>query len=319
MRVRLNQLRRMIVPKSTDKPSPADIITGAIIDKLEAGVRPWIKPWRPGLGGRPLRATGDPYRGINCFWLWLVAESAGFNSRTWMTYKQAQSLGAQVREGERSQIAIFYKSYSKTVESPVTGDSADEMRRVLRSYAVFNADQIDGLPERFHPSPLSVVPAADTLPDRARRFVDALPATVNIRGDRAFYDRTADSITMPAIEQFSTRAYWASTLAHEAGHWTGHADRLNRDFGKKFGDEAYAFEELCAEMTAALLGADLMLPTSHLDDHANYIGSWLRVLKRDNRALMTAAAKAEAAAGFLLRATGLAESEITVEPIREAA
>lgn len=130
--------------KTTEKPSPADIITNTIIDRLEAGVRPWVKPWRPGLGGRPLRVTGEPYRGINCFWLWLVADSAGYLSRTWMTYKQAQALGAQVREGERSQIAIFYKSYSKTVESPVTGDSTDETRRVLRSYAVFNADQIDG-------------------------------------------------------------------------------------------------------------------------------------------------------------------------------
>ena len=305
--------------KTTDKPSPADIITGAIIDKLEAGVRPWVKPWRPGLGGRPLRATGEAYRGINCFWLWLVAESAGYNSRTWMTYKQAQALGGQVREGERSQIAIFYKSYSKTVESVVTGDATDELRRVMRSYAVFNADQIDGLPERFRPSPLGLVPPPDMLPERAQRFVDALPATVHIRGDRAFYDRIADSITMPAAEQFSTRAYWASTLAHEAGHWTGHLDRLDRQFGKKFGDDAYAFEELCAEMTSALLGADLELPTAHLDDHASYIASWLRVLKRDSRAVMTAAAKAEAATGFLLRATGLDRAAVPDEPIREAA
>lgn len=305
--------------KTIDKPSPADIITNSIIDKLESGVRPWVKPWRPGLGGRPLRVTGEPYRGINCFWLWLVADSAGYNSRTWMTYKQSQALGAQVREGERSQIAIFYKSYSKTVESLVGGDATDEMRRVLRSYAVFNADQIDGLPERFLPSPLSVVPPADTLPERAQRFVDALPAKVHISGDRAFYDRIADSITMPAIEQFSTRAFWASTLAHEAGHWSGHPDRLDREFGKKFGDEAYAFEEMCAEMTAALLGADLGLPTAHLDDHASYISSWLKVLKRDGRAVMTAAAKAEAAAGFLLRATGLGDADASDEPIREVA
>ena len=93
--------------KTAHKPSPADTITNAIIDKLESGVRPWVKPWRPGLGGRPLRATGDPYKGINCFWLWFCAESAGYRSRTWMTYKQSQALGGQVREGERSQIAIF--------------------------------------------------------------------------------------------------------------------------------------------------------------------------------------------------------------------
>ncbi|PZU06537.1 MAG: antirestriction protein ArdC [Sphingomonas sp.] len=305
--------------KAADKPSPADIITNAIIAKLEAGVRPWVKPWRPGLGGRPLRATGEPYRGINCFWLWLVAESAGYNARTWMTYKQAQALGGQVREGERAQIAIFYKTYSKAVAAPLTGDVVDETRRVLRSYNVFNADQIDGLPERFRPSRLGVVPPADELPERARQFVASLPATVHIGGDRAFYDRIADTITMPAVEQFTTRAYWASTLAHEAGHWTGHPDRLDRQFGKKFGDDAYAFEEMCAEMTAALLGADLALPTAHLDDHANYIGSWLRVLKRDSRAVMTAAAKAEAAAGFLLRATGLADNAPAKEPVREAA
>lgn len=305
--------------KTTDRPTPADIITNTIIDKLEAGVRPWVKPWRPGLGGRPLRATGEPYKGINCFWLWLCAESAGYNSRTWMTYKQAQALGGQVREGERSQIAIFYKSYRATVASVVTGDTADEMRRVLRSYAVFNCDQIDGLSPDFYPPPVNAVPPADQLPPRAQTFIDALPATLYIRGDRAFYDRTADSITMPAIELFATRAYWASTLAHEAGHWTGHPDRLDRAFGKRFGDDAYAFEELCAEMTAALLGADLGLPTSHLDDHAAYIDSWLKVLRKDSRAIMTAAAKAEAAAGYLLRATGLAASAERQYQIREAA
>lgn len=301
------------------RPSPADIITNTIIDRLEAGVRPWVKPWRPGLGGRPLRANGEPYKGINCFWLWLCAEGAGYNSRTWMTYRQAQALGGQVREGERSQIAIFYKSYSKTKESVVTGDATDELRRVLRAYAVFNCDQIDGLSPDFYPPPVTAVPPADQLPERARTFIGALPATVHIRGDRAFYDRTADTITMPAIELFATRAYWASTLAHEAGHWTGHPDRLERAFGKRFGDDAYAFEELCAEMTAALLGADLGLPTAHLDDHAAYIGSWLEVLRKDSRAIMTAAAKAEAAAGYLLRATGLAGTVSPADQFREAA
>ena len=102
-------------------------------------------------------------------------------------------------------------------------------------------------------------------------------------------------------------------------HWTGHPDRLDREFGKRFGDDAYAFEELCAEMTSALLGADLGLPTSHLDDHAAYIGSWLKVLRKDSRAIMTAAAKAEAAAGYLLRATGLDVSAQPEDEIREAA
>ncbi len=228
------------------QPSPADIITRTIIDKLEAGMRPWVRPWCSAGSGRPLRVTGEPYRGINCLWLWMTADAHGYTSRTWMTYKQAQALGAQVREGERSQLAIFYKAYTKKVDSPVTGQSEDEMRRVLRSYAVFNGDQISGLPEKYRPPVLELVPPVDTLPARAQDFVDRLPATLHTRGNRAYYDRIEDSITMPSVELFSTRAGWASTLAHEAGHWSGHPDRLNREFGKKFGDKAYAFEELCA-------------------------------------------------------------------------
>jgi antirestriction protein ArdC len=305
--------------KAPTNPSPADIITNTIIAKLESGVRPWVRPWRSAEGGRPLRVTGTPYRGINCVWLWMTADAHGYNSRTWMTYKQAQMLGGQVREGERSEIAIFYKSYTKKVESAVTGQSDDEMRRVLRSYAVFNASQIDGLPERFRPALLSPVPPSDELPPRAQQFIDALPAKVYHRGERAYYDRIDDSITMPSVDLFATRSGWAATLAHEAGHWSGHPDRLMREFGKRFGDEAYAFEELCAELCAFLIGVDLGLPTDHIDNHAAYIDSWLRILKRDSRAVFTAAAKAEAAAGYLLRATHLDADIETDEAIAEAA
>lgn len=287
--------------------SPADTITAAIIARLEQGVRPWIRPWRAGVsGGRPLRANGEAYRGMNTFWLWMAAEQAGFGSRTWMTYRQAQLLGGQVRTGERSQFAIFYKAYTKRAAGAgqAAGD-ADELRRVMRSYAVFNADQIDGLPAHYYTTRIELVPPTDHLPARAEAFVERLPARVRHGGDQAYYDRGADLIAMPLVGLFGTRAHWAATLAHEAGHWTGHPDRLDRTFGKRFGDAAYAFEELCAEMCACLLGADLGLPVDHLDDHAAYIGHWLGILRKDSRALLTAAARAEAACGFLLRATGL--------------
>lgn len=297
--------------KAAPQPSPADIITNAIIEKLEAGVRPWVQSWRPGGGGRPLRANGEAYRGINCFWLWMVADSRGYLSRTWMTYKQAQALGGQVREGERSEIAIFYKSYTKQVASPITGASTDETRQVLRAYRVFNADQIEGLPDHYRPPLLSAVPPSDVLSDRAQAFLDRLPAKVRNRGDSAYYDRIDDTITMPELALFESRAAHAATLSHEAVHWSGHPDRLNRDFGKRFGDQAYGFEELVAECGAALLGADLGLPTDHLEDHAAYIGSWLKILKKDSRAVLTAAAKAEAAASYLLRATRLASGSVT--------
>lgn len=289
------------------RPSLAETITHAIIQRLEAGVRPWVRPWRASTAqGRPLRANGEPYRGMNTFWLWLAAEQGGYRSRHWMTYRQAQALGGQVRQGEQAQFAIFYKAYSKKVEAADgQGGSSDEQRRVMRSYAVFNADQIDGLAADFYPEMLVLVPPSDMLGSRAQCFVDRLPARQRSGGDRAYYDLRADMITMPAIEQFDSRASWAATLAHEAGHWSGHPDRLARSFGKRFGDNAYAFEELVAELTAALIGADIGLPTVHLDDHAAYIGSWLAILRQDSRALLTAAARAEEATGFLLRATNL--------------
>ena len=132
--------------------SPATRITQEIIARLEAGTKPWIKPWRGVPVSRPLRACGIPYRGMNVFWLWMVADMCGYASPFWMTYNQASKLGGQVRKGEKSTIAIFYKSYTKEVEAPDTGETTDEARRVLKSYPVFNADQVEGLPERFYPA-----------------------------------------------------------------------------------------------------------------------------------------------------------------------
>ena len=205
------------------RPSPAETITHAIIQRLEAGVRPWVRPWRASAAqGRPLRANGEPYRGMNTFWLWLAAEQCGYRSRHWMTYRQAQILGGQVRAGEQAQFAIFYKAYSKKIDSSeYSGEQVDEHRRVMRSYAVFNADQIDALPSDFYPEPLSLVPPGDRLDPRAQRFVYLLPARLRTGGDRAYYDLRADLVTMPPVEQFDTRAAWAATLAHEAGHYAG--------------------------------------------------------------------------------------------------
>ena len=132
--------------------SPAARITQEIIARLEAGTRPWIKPWRGLPVSRPLRACGTPYRGMNVFWLWMVADMCGYASPFWMTYNQANKLGGQVRKGEKSTIAIFYKSYVKEVESGDAGEPGEETRRVLKAYPVFNADQVDGLPTRFHPA-----------------------------------------------------------------------------------------------------------------------------------------------------------------------
>ena len=285
--------------RSSDRPSPADTITQAIIDRLEAGVRPWRQPWTGGPVSRPLRSCGTPYRGVNVIWLWMAAATQGFVSPYWLTYRQAQLQGAQVRKGERGTIAIFYKSYSKTVADEACGDMTDETRRVLKSFTVFNASQIDDLPERYAPA-VKLLPEPTARDRMLDAFFAAIPARLRHGGGEAYYTPSRDEITMPEIAAFSDRDHYRSTLAHELSHWSGHESRLARSLSGRFGSDAYAMEELIAELSSAMIGAELGLPVAHLDDHASYLASWLKVLKADSRAILTAAAKAEEASAYLL-------------------
>ena len=281
--------------------SPAARITSAIIKKLETGTKPWVKPWRGVSVSRPLRSCGTPYRGMNVFWLWMVAEAGGYTSPYWMTYRQCARLGGQVRKGEKSTIAIFYKSYTKESATPDGDDPALETRRVLKAYAIFNADQCDGLPVRYYPD----AEPQDTEPqgreDSLDTFFDTIKFNLRQQGCSAYYEAAPDRITMPPPNLFHGYDHYYATLAHELSHWTGHASRLDRDLKNRFGSEAYAAEELIAELSSAILGSELGLPVAHLDSHASYIASWLKVLKQDDRAILTAAARAEEAASLLLR------------------
>ena len=203
--------------------SPAARITQEIIARLESGTKPWIKPWRGVPVSRPLRACGVPYRGMNVFWLWMVADMCGYASPFWMTYNQAKELGAQVRKGEKSTIAIFYKSYTKEVEAPDTGEKTDESRRVLKAYPVFNADQVEGLPERFHPAATLEVVEPEGRQAELDSFFARIPAVLRHQGDEAYYEPVADRVTMPPAHLFSGFDHYYATLAHELSHWTGHA------------------------------------------------------------------------------------------------
>lgn len=279
--------------------SPAEQITKAIIEKLAQGTKPWVKPWRGLPVARPLRACGTPYRGMNTFWLWMVADSAGFASPFWMTYRQCQALGGHVRKSERSTIAIFYKSYKKQVDDPAGGDET-ETRRVLKAYNVFNADQCDGLPETYHPAPRDEVSEPSGREATLDAFFAAVGANMRHHGCEAYYEIARDRVTMPSASLFESFEHYYATLAHELSHWTGHPSRLARDLKNRFGSEAYAFEELVAELSSAIIGAELGLPVTHLDHHASYIAAWLRILADDDRAILTAAAKAEEAANLVL-------------------
>ncbi|USA60153.1 zincin-like metallopeptidase domain-containing protein [Qipengyuania citrea] len=299
--------------------SPATRITQEIIARLESGTKPWIKPWRGVPVSRPLRACGIPYRGMNVFWLWMVADMCGYASPFWMTYNQAKELGAQVRKGEKSTIAIFYKSYTKEVEAPDTGEKTDESRLVLKAYPVFNADQVEGLPERFHPAATLEVVEPEGRQAELDSFFARIPAVLRQQGDEAYYEPVADRVTMPPAHLFSGFDHYYATLAHELSHWTGHASRLDRNLKNRFGSAAYAAEELIAELSSAMLGAELGLPVTHLDSHASYIEHWLKLLKQDDRAILTAAAKAEEASRLLLRLGGRISADYTDEASADAA
>src|SRR5690606_18072201 len=175
-----------------------------------------------------------------------------------------------------------YKSYIEEVEAADHGEESQETRRVLKSYAIFNADQCDGLPERYYPKPepLAVEPAGrETHLDE---FFTNIGANIREYGSSAYYEPLEDRITMPPRELFDDQSQFFATLAHEASHWSGHKSRLNRDLKNRFGSAAYAAEELIAELSSAILGAELGLPVSHLDSHASYISHWLKLLKKDD-------------------------------------
>jgi len=295
----------------------AQTITDLIISKIEAGTLPWRRPWkRRGMGGSPLRANGVPYTGINALYLWVVADHYGYTSRYWMTYRQAQELGGQVRKGEKSEPSVYFNTITKAGIDHASGDEVSRQIRFLKSYAVFNAAQIDGLPSWYYPDP---VPEAPPTPSERQAaitaFFDPIPTEVRYGGDSAFYVPSADYIQMPDRNNFASEDGLVATLAHETGHWTGHASRCDRKFGKRFGDKAYAFEELVAEQISARICYELGLPADLHDSHASYIGHWLEILKSDKTAIITAAAKADQAFHYLAAFSGYDAGEACAEPV----
>lgn len=293
----------VIVTEET--PTRQDVyarVTGQIVRQLEAGVRPWQRPWSAGGAGgqvvRPLRSNGTPYRGINVLTLWLAAAEAGYPSPFWFTFRQAGELGGHVRKGERGALVVYANSVTKA-EPTDDGEGAEREVFILKGYTVFNACQVEGLPgwlsgalpDRF--SPADRVGAADA-------FFRATGIDLRHGGDRAFYSPDADYVRLPPFVAFNDPVSYYATLAHEATHWTGHPSRLARELrGAAVRDEGYAREELVAEIGAAFLCADLRLALDPREDHAAYLAAWLRILKDDKRAVFKAAAQAQKAVDFL--------------------
>lgn len=277
----------------------ADITARILID-LQAGVLPWKKPWdgaRVGPAMLPRRASGEFYRGVNVVLLWSAAAASGYDLPWWLTLQQANTLGARVRKGERGEVVVYYGR--KTIESPPgRRDSAPERWiRFLKSYVVFNAAQIDGLPARYLTAPAA--PPVRAL-DWHERWFEALGIARFATCDRACYSPARDAIGMPPVAAFDSADLYAQTLDHEAVHATAAPHRCARDFSRRCPGHAYAVEEIVAELGAAYLGAHLGLPPGHIDDHSAYIGDWIGALNHDRRLFLDAAAKAQAAVDWLL-------------------
>jgi antirestriction protein ArdC len=261
-----------------------------------------VLPWRR--SGGPLwipfnALTQKAYNGVNVIALWVEAEARQFSHPIWATYKQWAELGAQVRKGEKAALVVFYKQY-ETEPDPDREDD-DGKRRVAKASWVFNCAQVDGYTPPGEPERLGPIERIETVD----RFLANTGARVEHGGESAFYRRSTDTIHMPDEGLFIDTAtmtrsegYYA-VLAHEQIHWAGAEHRLNREFGKRFGDNQYAAEELVAEIGSAFLAAELQFTQDTRPDHAHYLAHWMRLLKDDPKAIFTAAAKASQAVNYL--------------------
>lgn len=274
-------------------------ITNQIIAVIERGAGDFHLPWHN--GGTIMCSTNiaskKPYRGINIVALWAASEQCGYTSGIWGTYRQWAEAGAQIRKGEKSSYVVFYKEIE---HAPIEPDQEAQLSLFARATPVFAAEQVEGytLPFSAEKTTIESIALADT-------FVQATKVSVQHGGTRAYYRPSTDSIQLPQREDFrntptstAQEAYY-STLLHELTHWTSHASRCDRQLGKRFGDQAYAMEELVAELGAAFLCAELGITIDPRADHAQYLASWLNVLKADKRAVFTAASAASKAVAYL--------------------
>ena len=300
-RTRNERQSRAASATATPRATLYEEVTNRIIAELEAGRFPWVQPWSsaaasPGLPRNA--ASGRAYSGINILVLWGAVIERGFAAQGWLTFKQAIAAGGAVRKGEHGVTVFYADRFTPEQEKQRAAREGGEPGSVpfLKRFTVFNVAQCDDLPERL-------TRAAPPLPEReavpvAEALIQATRADFRIGGNRAFYAPAEDFVRVPPQPAFRDQINYYRTALHELGHWTGHGSRLARDLSGGFGSASYAREELVAEMASAFLCASLgIVPTVR---HADYLASWLTVLRADNRAIFRAASAASKAAEYLL-------------------
>jgi len=265
----------------------ATVVTQRILHSIETGeFSKFIQSWSSRQASHPVNfLTGKPYSGVN---VWLLGMTE-FSRSEWLTYKQATELGGQVRKGESATLACFY---APMVSSKADKDGNRNSYSLLRHFNLFNVEQVDGL--TLPDLPELPKPSGSEMSLFLRTRCTDLGVGLRHSGDSAYYERIADRVTMPSTAFVSDAAY-SAVLAHELIHATGAPHRLARKKGENFGDEAYAFEELVAELGSAFLCAEFGISSEYGCQHESYLASWLKCLGGDTKAFFRASTAADKA------------------------
>jgi antirestriction protein ArdC len=312
-------------PDGSARVSLYDEVTARIIAELEAGRVPWVQPWgtigapdcpgAPGHCGGQGVAPGLPrnaltaraYSGVNVLILWGAVIEHGHPSQSWLTFKQALAAGGCVRKGEHGVSVVYADRFTPEAEKARAAETGSDAKTIpfLKRFTVFNVAQCDGLRPGLASDP-EPLPEREIVPV-AEEVIAASGVDFRIGGNRAFYVPAHDFVQVPPQPAFFEQINYYRTCLHELTHATGHPARLDRNLTTGFGTKDYAREELIAEMGSAFLCAALgITPTVR---HADYLASWLEVLRGDNRAIFRAASAASKAADWLLARHAAIQSE----------
>ncbi len=282
----------------TMKKDRYQIITDTVIEQMENLGSDWMKSWSTNaMSGHHNVISKKAYQGTNTFLTAISSFKNGFQSNQWGTYRQWQSKGYSVKKGSKGTDIIFFDKIK--IEDKET--EQERFVPILKGFSIFNADQIEDYWSG------SAIPEKPTFKhEQTEQLVTNSKAIIKHGGSRAFYTSEADFIQMPHKTDFqdidgsTAMENYYSTLLHELTHWTGHTSRLDRKLANKFGSNAYAFEELVAEIGSVFLTAMLGIEKQPQPNHAKYLNGWLEVLKQDKRAMVKAFGLAQKASDYIL-------------------
>ncbi|MGB0893805.1 MAG: ArdC family protein [Parashewanella sp.] len=291
-------------------------IANKLIEQLKQGTAPWQLPWKAGEPRMPHNpVSGTKYKGSNAIWLAMQ----GRQDPRWMTFKQASSLEAKIRKGEHGTIVQYWKLFDKVDKTDsngkkILGADGKPIKEIVKlekprvfSAVVFNAGQIDGLPE------LDIKTEPDwQRHERAEKIINNLGVSIHYdQWDNAYYSPSTDSIHLPAKTQFESADLYLATIFHETAHSTGHPSRLDRDMTGRFGDEPYAKEELRAEIASLMIGDELQIGHD-FGQHAAYVDAWIKVLQDDPKEILRASRDAEKIQSYVM---GLEHENVVDRPV----